>query len=77
MSNEQILIACDFYTNKLAEKFGSQLITPALLYLLEDELKKIQKHMVKFETNACWRVPVKVIVDYARHTFRVQPVGNV
>lgn len=53
--------AINFYQNKLTEKYPNMVLTPNLLYHLNDYLREIQTFQQRTETNAVWSVPVKVI----------------
>lgn len=53
--------AINFYQTKLTEKFPFAVLTPALLYQLNDTLRAIQLFQQKTETHYVWNIPVKVI----------------
>jgi hypothetical protein len=49
-----------FYNEQLALRHANKLITPAMLHILQTELKKLQESLQRREQNPVWSVPVDV-----------------
>jgi hypothetical protein len=53
--------AINFYQQKLMEKYPFKVLTPALLYEMNDYLLKIQAYQANTESHPVWKMPVEVV----------------
>lgn len=53
--------AINFYHAKLVEKHQGKFLTHNLLYILNEDLQKLQEAQRRAETHPVWNIPVKVI----------------
>lgn len=60
-----------WYTEQLTKVHMGQILSPARLELISQDLMALQANQKKAETSAVWQVPVKIWADVSRNHFEV------
>lgn len=65
-----------WYTERLTEKHGACMLTPARIAQIQWDLQALQERMKKTETNPVWTIPVVLYTEPNRGRFEVTIVDE-